>query len=164
MIGKPLVTVSLFLPYQVAGMTRTPEKVHRLRRWALSRSSALVPDFAAATRRMYREGTRHTWSPLRREPARSGSSLKVLPGGSGESGEAVDEHERLVLGEGGIVIRYGRFFGPGTYFEAEPPLTGLGLNRRLTVRPKVSRRCHVAALYRVSKVQHLISQDKETQR
>lgn len=29
--------------------------------------------------------------------------------------EAVDEHERLVLEVGGLVIEYGTFYGPGTY-------------------------------------------------
>jgi uncharacterized protein YbjT (DUF2867 family) len=31
------------------------------------------------------------------------------------------EHERMVLGAGGVVIRYGQFYGPGTYYENEPP-------------------------------------------
>jgi hypothetical protein len=26
-----------------------------------------------------------------------------------------------VLDVGGVVVRYGRFYGPGTYYEAEPP-------------------------------------------
>jgi uncharacterized protein YbjT (DUF2867 family) len=30
-------------------------------------------------------------------------------------GEAVDEHERLVLDAGGVVLEYGTFYGPGTY-------------------------------------------------
>lgn len=30
-------------------------------------------------------------------------------------GEAVEEHERLVLDAGGIVLEYGTFYGPGTY-------------------------------------------------
>ena len=33
------------------------------------------------------------------------------------------EHERLVLAAGGVVIRYGTFYGPGTYSGADrvPP-------------------------------------------
>lgn len=39
-----------------------------------------------------------------------------------ESARAVTgEHERMVLDAGGVVIRYGQFYGPGTYFETEPP-------------------------------------------
>ncbi|MFC8527335.1 hypothetical protein [Nocardia sp. NPDC057227] len=30
-------------------------------------------------------------------------------------------HERAVLGIGGVVLRYGQLYGPGTYYEAEPP-------------------------------------------
>jgi uncharacterized protein YbjT (DUF2867 family) len=30
-------------------------------------------------------------------------------------GEAVEEHERLVLDAGGLVLEYGTFYGPGTY-------------------------------------------------
>jgi nucleoside-diphosphate-sugar epimerase len=33
------------------------------------------------------------------------------PGG----GEAVEEHERMVLDAGGVVVEYGTFYGPGTY-------------------------------------------------
>ena len=32
-----------------------------------------------------------------------------------------EEHERLVLGAGGVVLRYGVFYGPGTYSGEEPP-------------------------------------------
>jgi uncharacterized protein YbjT (DUF2867 family) len=35
----------------------------------------------------------------------------------GEAGEAVAELERTALAVGGIVLRYGLFFGPGTYSE-----------------------------------------------
>jgi nucleoside-diphosphate-sugar epimerase len=30
-------------------------------------------------------------------------------------------HERTVLEAGGVVIRYGQFWGPGTYYETTPP-------------------------------------------
>ncbi len=31
------------------------------------------------------------------------------------------EHERAVLQAGGVLIRYGQLYGPGTYFETDPP-------------------------------------------
>lgn len=34
---------------------------------------------------------------------------------------ATAEHERLVIDAGGVVIRYGQLYGPGTFYEAEPP-------------------------------------------
>jgi uncharacterized protein YbjT (DUF2867 family) len=35
--------------------------------------------------------------------------------------EVVDAHERRVLKIGGVVARYGRLYGPGTYYEHELP-------------------------------------------
>jgi len=35
--------------------------------------------------------------------------------------QAVAELERSVGAEGGVVLRYGRFYGPGTYHEQQPP-------------------------------------------
>lgn len=34
---------------------------------------------------------------------------------------ATAAHERAVLQAGGVVIRYGQFWGPGTYYPATPP-------------------------------------------
>lgn len=39
----------------------------------------------------------------------------------GEGGRAVETHERLVQDAGGVVIRYGRLYGPGTYHERDVP-------------------------------------------
>jgi hypothetical protein len=39
----------------------------------------------------------------------------------GPDAQAVAELERSVLAEGGVVLRYGQFYGPGTYHEQQPP-------------------------------------------
>ena len=39
----------------------------------------------------------------------------------GEGGRAVETHEKLVLEAGGVVIRYGQLYGPGTYHERDVP-------------------------------------------
>jgi hypothetical protein len=36
-------------------------------------------------------------------------------------GAAVDEHERQVLDAGGVVLRYGQLYGPGTFYPHELP-------------------------------------------
>jgi hypothetical protein len=36
-------------------------------------------------------------------------------------GDAVAWHEGAVLDAGGVVVRYGQLYGPGTYYVAEPP-------------------------------------------
>jgi uncharacterized protein YbjT (DUF2867 family) len=33
----------------------------------------------------------------------------------------VETHERAILAAGGVVIRYGQLYGPGTYYETEQP-------------------------------------------
>jgi nucleoside-diphosphate-sugar epimerase len=39
----------------------------------------------------------------------------------GDAHAPVEEHERMVLDRGGVVLRYGRFYGPGTYHEQDRP-------------------------------------------
>jgi hypothetical protein len=38
-----------------------------------------------------------------------------------DASAAVRQLERLVLGANGVVLRYGRIYGPGTYYENEKP-------------------------------------------
>jgi nucleoside-diphosphate-sugar epimerase len=77
-------------------------------------------DFATANARARREGTRNLVSAARAAAARpvaQSVAWELL----GDAGRAVEEHERVVLQAAGVVVRYGRFYGPGTYFENEPP-------------------------------------------
>ncbi len=40
---------------------------------------------------------------------------------AGDGGSAVHELERAVLEARGVILRYGRLYGPGTYFESSLP-------------------------------------------
>jgi nucleoside-diphosphate-sugar epimerase len=82
---------------------------------------ALVTDFRGANARIRREGTRN----LLAAAAAAGvtrilaqSTAWAIPG---EGGAARQELERSVLAAGGVVLRYGRLYGPGTYYEEAPP-------------------------------------------
>ena len=61
------------------------------------------------------------------EAARQSGSPKLLAQSvawqlpDGPDARAVAELERSVLAEGGVVLRYGMFYGPGTYNEQQPP-------------------------------------------
>jgi quercetin dioxygenase-like cupin family protein len=61
------------------------------------------------------------------EAARQSGSPKILAQSvawqlpDGPDARAVAELERSVLAEGGVVLRYGMFYGPGTYNEQPPP-------------------------------------------
>ena len=73
-----------------------------------------IPEFAARNNRIRTEGTRNLLIAARAAGATRFLAQSIAwtpPAG----GEAVAEHERLVLEAGGVVVRYGMFYGPGTY-------------------------------------------------
>ncbi|HEX4528907.1 MAG TPA: hypothetical protein VIA11_05775 [Acidimicrobiia bacterium] len=53
---------------------------------------------------------------------------------------AVDHLEQAVLGTGGVVLRYGQFYGPGTYFPGH--LIPRGASRRPARQPRPRRHGH----------------------
>jgi hypothetical protein len=69
------------------------------------------------------------------EAARRSGSAKILaqsvawPLPDGPDAQAVAELERSVLAEGGVVLRYGRFYGPGTYNEQPPEVPRVHIDR-----------------------------------
>ncbi len=81
---------------------------------------ARIPDEAAANNRMRREGTTNLVDAACTCGARmiAQSVAWSLPG---DSGRAVEFLEHTVLGADGVVVRYGQFFGPGTYYPVTPP-------------------------------------------
>ena len=72
---------------------------------------------AAATPRIRTEGTRNLLAAADGVRVITQSVAWTL---SGEGGRAAAEHERLVLERGGVVVRYGQLYGPGTYHERAP--------------------------------------------
>jgi nucleoside-diphosphate-sugar epimerase len=84
--------------------------------------AADIPRFAERGRRMRDEGTRNLLAAARAAgPARviAQSISWELPGE--EAQVATGAFERTVLRDGGVVIRYGQFWGPGTYYPDSPP-------------------------------------------
>ncbi len=82
---------------------------------------ALIPEFAAANNRIRREGTANLL-----EASRVGGSSQFIAESvawqlPGDGGEAVAYLENAVALVGGVVLRYGRLYGPGTYYELELP-------------------------------------------
>jgi nucleoside-diphosphate-sugar epimerase len=79
-----------------------------------------LPDYWARNDRIRTEGTRNLIAAA--QAARAGrllaQSIAWRPPGREET---VEQHERLVLDAGGVVIRYGQLYGPGTFYELEIP-------------------------------------------
>jgi nucleoside-diphosphate-sugar epimerase len=85
-------------------------------------SAADIPAFSDRNNRIRGEGTRNLLAAASAASVRPVIAQSIsweLPGGSGRAATAA--HERTVLQAGGVVIRYGQFHGPGTYYETEPP-------------------------------------------
>jgi nucleoside-diphosphate-sugar epimerase len=149
-IGVRLVPLLVAAGHEVAGMTRSPAKVELLRglgaepvvcdafdaaalREAVTafRPEAVVneltdlPDRPAATNdanaRMRREGTRNLLAAAEAAGASRFLAQSIAWQLPGDAGAAVGELERLVLAADGVVLRYGRLYGPGTYYEHEQP-------------------------------------------
>ncbi len=83
--------------------------------------SDLISSFVQANNRIRTEGTFNLVESVRQLPKARIIAQSVawkLP----DSGEdVVKEHEKMVLEIGGTVLRYGRFYGPGTYFVNDLP-------------------------------------------
>jgi uncharacterized protein YbjT (DUF2867 family) len=80
-----------------------------------------LADFLPRNDRVRSEGTRNLLTAARTANA-SGFVAQSIAWRSGPgTGPVVDAHEDAVISAGGTVLRYGLFYGPGTYFENEPP-------------------------------------------
>jgi nucleoside-diphosphate-sugar epimerase len=82
---------------------------------------SLVSDYAAANARMRRVGSRNVLAAARAADTSRIVAQSVAWQLAGDGGVAVAEHERSVLAAGGVVLRYGKLYGPGTYYESEAP-------------------------------------------
>jgi nucleoside-diphosphate-sugar epimerase len=81
-----------------------------------------IPKFAERSNYMLVRGTRNLLAAAAAAHAARVIAQSIsweLPGESGRAAYA--EHERAVLEADGVVIRYGQLYGPGTYYENEPP-------------------------------------------
>lgn len=80
-----------------------------------------IESFTEANARIRREGTRTLLTAARAAGTTRFLAESVAWQLPGDAGLAVAELERAVLHVAGVVLRYGRFYGPGTHHEHEPP-------------------------------------------
>ena len=80
-----------------------------------------LEEFLPGNNRVRSEGTRNLLEAARAAKA-SGFLAQSIAWRSGPgTGPVLDAHENGVISAGGTVLRYGLFYGPGTFFEADPP-------------------------------------------
>jgi nucleoside-diphosphate-sugar epimerase len=98
--------------------------------------AADLESFAGRNDRMRREGTRNLLDAARAAAIEKLLAQSIAWHLPGDRGAAVDELERAVLDAGGVVVRYGRLYGPGTFYETdlpEPPRVHVDEAARRTV-------------------------------
>jgi nucleoside-diphosphate-sugar epimerase len=102
--------VAAFAPDAVVNqLTDLPDRLEELDR------------HAAANDRMRSEGTRNLLAAAEAAHASHFVHQSIAWRPPGRRGEVVELAERLVLEIGGVVVRYGRLYGPGTFYEHELP-------------------------------------------
>jgi uncharacterized protein YbjT (DUF2867 family) len=81
-----------------------------------------IPARAAANARIREEGTANLIAAAQAAGAGRflAQSIAWTPAAGNESRESL-EAQVLAYDGTGVVLRYGQFYGPGTYYEAEPP-------------------------------------------
>ncbi len=77
-------------------------------------------DRLASNNRIRREGTRNLLAAAAAAGVERFVAQSVAWALEGDGGAAAEEHERAVLAFGGVVVRYGRLYGPGTWAPSGP--------------------------------------------
>ena len=80
-----------------------------------------IRESGGANARIRREGTRNLLAAASSADVDRVIAQSVAWTIPGDGGAAVAEMEEMVLAAGGVVLRYGQFYGPGTYHPDEPP-------------------------------------------
>jgi nucleoside-diphosphate-sugar epimerase len=80
-----------------------------------------LEEFFPANSRIRTEGTRNLVAAAHAAGARHLIAQSIAWELPGAGGEAVRDHERMILEFGGVIVRYGQFYGPGTYHESDLP-------------------------------------------
>ncbi len=83
--------------------------------------AAKLPESGARNDRIRSEGTRNLLAAAAAAESQQILAQSIAWRPPGDRGLAIREFENSVLNVGGVVIRYGQLYGPGTYYETEKP-------------------------------------------
>ncbi|GAA5090359.1 NAD-dependent epimerase/dehydratase family protein [Nocardia iowensis] len=83
--------------------------------------ATLLPELAGANARIRTEGTRNLVAAARAAGAKRFLAQSIAWEPAGGRGQVIQDHEAAVLDIDGVVVKYGQFYGPGTYYEDELP-------------------------------------------
>jgi nucleoside-diphosphate-sugar epimerase len=80
-----------------------------------------LADFLPRNDRVRSEGTRNLLAAAQAANAPGFLAQSIAWRTGPGTGPVLDAHENGVIAAGGTVLRYGMFYGPGTFFEDDPP-------------------------------------------
>ena len=80
-----------------------------------------LADFLPRNDRVRSEGTRNLLAAAKAANAAGFLAQSIAWRSGPGTGPVLDAHENAVISVGGTVLRYGLFFGPGTFFVNDPP-------------------------------------------
>ena len=80
-----------------------------------------LAEFLPGNDRVRSEGTRNLLAAAQAAKAPGFLAQSIAWRTGPGTGPILDAHENAVVAAGGTVVRYGLFYGPGTFFEKEPP-------------------------------------------
>ncbi|WP_107660402.1 NAD-dependent epimerase/dehydratase family protein [Nocardia suismassiliense] len=83
--------------------------------------ATLLPERADANARIRTEGTRNLIAAARAAGAKRFLAQSIAWEPAGGRGQVIQDHEAAVLDIDGVVVKYGQFYGPGTYYEDQHP-------------------------------------------
>lgn len=83
--------------------------------------AALLPERVGANARIRSEGTRNLIAAAQAAGAKRFLAQSIAWEPPVGRGAVIKDHEAAVLDIGGVVVKYGQFYGPGTYYEFELP-------------------------------------------
>jgi uncharacterized protein YbjT (DUF2867 family) len=107
--GELTAAVRAFAPEMVMHqLTDLPDRLEQL------------GEYAVRNDRMRTEGTRNLVAAARAAGASRLLAQSIVWRPAGRA-DAVEDHEQQILDAGGVVIRYGQLYGPGTFYEHERP-------------------------------------------
>jgi hypothetical protein len=96
------------------------------RSWTSVRISSFIEiekltEFLPGNDRVRSEGTRNLLAAASAVNAPGFLAQSIAWRSGPGTGPVLDAHENGVIAAGGTVLRYGLFYGPGTFFENDPP-------------------------------------------
>jgi len=80
-----------------------------------------LAEFLPRNNRVRSEGTRNLLSAAQSADTSDFLAQSIAWRSGPGTGRVLDAHENAVIAAGGTVLRYGQFYGPGTFYENDPP-------------------------------------------